>query len=94
MDKEFYKQHATPSSSSQTPSTREANSIFGLSDDWWEVRDWAAAWENNGWDIPTGNLGKYCHSEAVLVTNPDRDGEIIDTTGSRPSIATYVDPSF
>ena len=89
----FYKEH-TSSPSSQTPSNRKLNSIFGLSDDWWEVRDWAAAWENNGLDIPTGNLGNYCHSEAVIVTDPDQDGKILDTTGSRPSIGSYVDSSF
>lgn len=35
-------------------------SRFGLSEDWWEVRDWAKAWVHSGLEVPTQNLGKYC----------------------------------
>lgn len=35
-------------------------SKFGLSEDWWEVRDWAKAWEFSGLPIPTEALSRYC----------------------------------
>jgi hypothetical protein len=39
---------------------------FGLSEDWWEVRDWARAWEFSGLGIPTGQLGTYCPIRSIV----------------------------
>lgn len=41
-------------------------SRFGLSEDWWEVRDWAKAWEFSGLPVPTERLGKYCPIQAIV----------------------------
>lgn len=48
-------------------------SRFGLSEDWWEVRDWAKAWEFSGLPVPTKDLGEYCPVRAIVHpedTNP------------------------
>lgn len=41
-------------------------SRFGLSEDWWEVRDWAKAWEFSGLPVPTKNLGTYCPVRVIV----------------------------
>lgn len=42
-------------------------SRFGLSEDWWEVRDWANAWLFSGYsEPPKAYLGKYCPIKAVV----------------------------
>lgn len=46
-------------------------SRFGLSEDWWEVRDWAAAWEYSGLPVPTEWLGKYCPIKSAIVPKGD-----------------------
>lgn len=46
-------------------------SRFGLSEDWWEVRDWAKAWEYSGLPIPTEWLGKYCPIKSAIVPKGD-----------------------
>lgn len=53
-------------------------SRFGLSEDWWEVRDWAKAWEFSGLPVPTKNLGAYCPIRAYVVT----DGDEVKPTGT------------
>ena len=48
-------------------------SRFGLSEDWWEVRDWAKAWAFSGLPIPTKTLGTYCPIQVIVYpegTNP------------------------
>lgn len=42
-------------------------SRFGLSEDWWEVRDWAKAWEFSGLQTPTEWLGKYCPIRSCII---------------------------
>lgn len=37
-----------------------------LGADWWEVRDWANAWQWLGLSIPDQDLGTYCIKQAVL----------------------------
>lgn len=41
-------------------------SRFGLSEDWWEVRDWAKAWEFSGLRTPTEALSVYCPIKALV----------------------------
>ena len=42
-------------------------SRFGLSEDWWEVRDWAKAWIFSGYPEPPSEwLGKYCPIKAYV----------------------------
>lgn len=41
-------------------------SRFGLSEDWWEVRDWAKAWTFSGLPVPTKNLGTYCPVQVIV----------------------------
>lgn len=48
-------------------------SRFGLSEDWWEVRDWAEAWKFSGLPVPDKDLGTYCPVRAIVHpedTNP------------------------
>ena len=45
---------------------QKESSRFGLSEDWWEVRDWANAWEYSNLGVPTGNLGVYCPTRAIV----------------------------
>lgn len=51
-------------------------SRFGLSEDWWEVRDWAKAWEFSGLGVPTEWLGKYCPIRAVVYKEGERPASI------------------
>lgn len=57
---------------------KKATSEFGLSEDWWEVRDWANAWVHSGLPVPTENLGKYCPIKALVYdeTNPPSEDSI------------------
>lgn len=60
-------------------------SRFGLSEDWWEVRDWAKAWEFSGLEVPTAQLGKYCPTRSVIVP----EGETPPSTGPNREV-TFV----
>ena len=51
-------------------------SRFGLSEDWWEVRDWAEAWKFSGLPVPTAHLGKYCPIRAALYKEGEKPGTI------------------
>ena len=44
-------------------------SRFGLSEDWWEVRDWAKAWVHSGLEIPTSTLGTYCPVKSIVYSS-------------------------
>lgn len=55
-------------------------SRFGLSEDWWEVRDWAAAWSYSGLAIPTKNLGAYCPVKAKMTTDIAQAGVPLGTS--------------
>lgn len=66
---------------------KKTPSEYGLSEDWWEVRDWANAWIYNGYEVPTKNLGAYCPVKAVFTTNPDLDGQKLPDD----SVYSYID---
>lgn len=79
-------------------------SRFGLSEDWWEVRDWAGAWEYSGLPIPTEWLGKYCPIKSAIVpkgdeppaTSSGREVTFVDkndlaTWGRAPSPTSFQD---
>ena len=75
--------NVTSSGYQKTPSKH------GLSENWWEVRDWAAAWEYSGLGIPTSNLGKYCPIKCICynehgVTNTPIATEKIETESIDP----------
>lgn len=50
-------------------------SKYGLSEDWWEVRDWAKAWEFSGLPVPTEMLRVYCPIFAKITFNKELDGQ-------------------
>lgn len=54
-------------------------SRFGLSEDWWEVRDWAKAWEFSGLQTPTEWLGKYCPIRCAIVPEGEQPPETSST---------------
>lgn len=58
-------------------------SRFGLSEDWWEVRDWAEAWKFSGLDVPTDNLGTYCPVKAVITSDKSLNGSIVGSNLSQ-----------
>lgn len=64
-------------------------SRFGLSEDWWEVRDWAKAWEYSGLQAPKEYLSKYCPIISCIVPT----GEEPPTGLSDSKEVTYVDPA-
>lgn len=53
-------------------------SRFGLSEDWWEVRDWAKAWKYSSLPVPDQDLGTYCKTRVVIYPEDDKpdDSEI------------------
>lgn len=51
---------------------------FGLSEDWWEVRDWAKAWVYNGLPVPTDNLGVYCVERVILYPEGHKPENLTD----------------
>lgn len=63
-------------------------SEYGLSEDWWEVRDWANAWIYSGYEVPTKNLGAYCPLRARLTTNKSLDGTMYNNS----NMYSYIDP--
>ena len=79
-------------------------SRFGLSEDWWEVRDWAKAWEFSGLAVPTAWLGKYCPIRSAIVpegetppsAGPNREitfvsQEALDQWGLPNGMGSFVD---
>ena len=63
-------------------------SRFGLSEDWWEVRDWAKAWEFSGLPVPTEWLGKYCPIRSCAIPK----GAEPPTTSNSSYEVTFVEP--
>lgn len=64
-------------------------SEYGLSEDWWEVRDWANAWIYSGYEVPTKNLGAYCPIRAQLTTEKKLDGTMIGDS----KMYSYISPT-
>lgn len=52
-------------------------SRFGLSEDWWEVRDWAKAWKISGLPTPTEPLRTYCPIRARITNDFTLDGQSV-----------------
>lgn len=68
---------------------QKEKSRFGLSEDWWEVRDWAKAWEYSGYSVPTEWLGKYCPTHATIYTDKSNPPDI--NSNSKVELS-YVNP--
>ena len=66
-----------------TQGYQKETSRFGLSEDWWEVRDWAKAWVFSGLSVPDQKLGNYCpirsivYDETTKPPSPGRDFELV-----------------
>lgn len=67
---------------------KKTPSEYGLSEDWWEVRDWANAWVYSGYEIPTKSLGTYCPIRARLTIDKSLDGTMINDN----TMYSYIDP--
>ena len=65
-------------------------SRFGLSEDWWEVRDWAKAWLFSGLSIPTSALGTYCPIRCIVYKEGDGDKVNIPTNYERVEVPLEV----
>jgi hypothetical protein len=63
-------------------------SRFGLNEDWWEVRDWAKAWDFSNLPIPTKNLGAYCPVRAIVYP----EGEPPELSSAYDSYPRYPVP--
>lgn len=74
------------------PGYQKEPSRFGLSEDWWEVRDWAKAWEFSGLPIPSERLGTYCPITAIITDNPALDGQKVNNSNFQEY--SYVDPEI